>query len=59
LGYTHKVTIAWNDPPGTNQTSGAVDETTKRLFNDWIENIPPGITNYNARAYDTLKPFNS
>ena len=57
-GTPIKVTIAWNDPPGTNQTSGAVDETTKRLINDLDLRIyPPGITNYNASAYDTLKPF--
>jgi hypothetical protein len=57
-GTPIKVTIAWNDPPGTNQTSGAVDETTKRLVNDLDLRIyPPGITNYNASAYNTLKPF--
>ena len=53
-----EVTIAWNDPPGTNQTSGAVDETTKRLVNDLDLRIySPGVSNYIPDASTTFKPF--
>ena len=38
-----KATIAWTDPTGTTQTTGVVDQTTKRLRHDFDLRIyPPG-----------------
>jgi hypothetical protein len=44
-GQPLKITVAWTDPAGFGQTSGAVDQTMKRLRNDFDLRIyPPGST---------------
>ncbi|NCC61195.1 MAG: hypothetical protein EOM12_09675 [Verrucomicrobiae bacterium] len=51
-----KITIAWTDIPGVAQSTGVVDESTKRLVNDLDLRIySPGETNYNLT--NAFKPF--
>ena len=53
-----KATICWTDPAGPAQTSGSVDQTTKRLVNDVDLRIyPPGTTVFNPSASSTFKPW--
>jgi hypothetical protein len=53
-----KVTIAWTDKARSAQTTGGLDETTKRLSNDLdLRVYPPGVTNYTPNASTTFKPF--
>lgn len=53
-----KVTIAWTDRARSAQTTGSLDETTKRLSNNLdLRVYPPGVTNYTPNASTTFKPF--